>query len=276
MSVVDTTKIFKEDLFKGKILLCSGGGSGICRGMTEAMVKHGATAVIFSRSKDKLEKAAKEMSAKTGGEVFAVAGDVRNPADVENAVKVTVEKYGRIDFLINGAAGNFLAAFDHLSYNAFRTVIEIDLLGTFNLTKAAAPYIKKSKGAIINVSATLHYTGTPFQQHAGAAKAAIDALTKHWAVELGPHGVRVNGIAPGPIASTVGMEKLGPAFDLTAVPMQRMGEVQDIAHATVFLFSEAATYISGVVLVVDGGAWLNPAYPAYPDIVLEPPQFNKL
>lgn len=104
----------------------------------------------------------------------AVAGDVRNPADVENAVKVTVEKYGRIDFLINGAAGNFLAAFDHLSYNAFRTVIEIDLLGTFNLTKAAAPYIKKSKGAIINVSATLHYTGTPFQQHAGAAKAAID------------------------------------------------------------------------------------------------------
>ncbi|KAL9553911.1 hypothetical protein PS6_003695 [Mucor atramentarius] len=276
MSVVDTTKIFKEDIFKGKILLCSGGGSGICRGMTEAMVKHGATAVIFSRSKDKLEKAAKEMSAKTGGEVFAVAGDVRNPADVENAVKVTVEKYGRIDFLINGAAGNFLAAFDHLSYNAFRTVIEIDLLGTFNLTKAAAPYIKKSKGAIINVSATLHYTGTPFQQHAGAAKAAIDALTKHWAVELGPHGVRVNGIAPGPIASTVGMEKLGPAFDLTAVPMQRMGEVQDIAHATVFLFSEAATYISGVVLVVDGGAWLNPAYPAYPNIVLEPPQFNKL
>ncbi|KAF1802257.1 hypothetical protein V8B55DRAFT_1478463 [Mucor lusitanicus] len=276
MTVVDTTKVFKEDLFKGKILLCSGGGSGICRGMTEAMVKHGATAVIFSRSKDKLEKAAKEMSAKTGGEVFAVAGDVRNPADVENAVKITVEKYGRIDFLINGAAGNFLAAFDHLSYNAFRTVIEIDLLGTFNLTKAASQYLKQSKGAIINVSATLHYTGTPFQQHAGAAKAAIDALTKHWAVELGPHGVRVNGIAPGPIAATVGMEKLGPAFDLTAVPMQRMGEVQDIAHSTVFLFSEAATYISGVVLVVDGGAWLNPAYPAYPDIVLEPPQFNKL
>jgi peroxisomal 2,4-dienoyl-CoA reductase len=104
----------------------------------------------------------------------AVAGDVRNPADVENAVKVTVEKYGRLDFLINGAAGNFLAPFRDLSYNAFRTVIEIDLLGTFNLTKAAVEHLKKSKGAIINVSATLHYTGTPFQQHAGAAKAAID------------------------------------------------------------------------------------------------------
>lgn len=104
----------------------------------------------------------------------AVAGDVRNPADVENAVKVTVEKYGRLDFLINGAAGNFLSAFDNLSYNAFKTVIEIDLLGTFNLTKAAVQHLKASKGAIINVSATLYYTGTPFQQHAGAAKAAVD------------------------------------------------------------------------------------------------------
>ncbi|CAO3608422.1 unnamed protein product [Mucor hiemalis] len=274
MAAVETTTIFKDNLFAGKILLCSGGGSGICRNMTEAMVRHGAKAVIFSRSKAKLEQAAKEMSLKTGGEVFAVAGDVRNPADVENAVKVTVEKYGRLDFLINGAAGNFLSAFDNLSYNAFKTVIEIDLLGTFNLTKAAVQHLKASKGAIINVSATLYYTGTPFQQHAGAAKAAVDALTKHWAVELGPHGVRVNGIAPGPIASTVGMEKLGPAFETNSVPLQRMGEVQDIAQSTVFLFSQGASYISGVVLVVDGGAWMNPSFPAYPDIVLTPPDFK--
>ncbi|KAI8990818.1 2,4-dienoyl-CoA reductase [Mycotypha africana] len=252
MTTVPTTKIFKENLFTGKVLLCSGGGSGICRAMTEAMVQHGATAVIFSRSKDKLEKAAKEMALKTGGEVFPVAGDVRNPKDVERVVEIAVEKYGRLDYLINGAAGNFLAAFDHLSYNAFKTVIEIDLLGTFNLTKAAAPHLKKSKGAIINVSATLHYTGTPFQQHAGAAKAAIDALTKHWAVELGPHGVRVNGIAPGPIKDTVGMEKLGPAFEHSVVPLQRMGDVQDVAQSTVFLFSEGASYITGIVLVVDG------------------------
>ncbi|KAG1392132.1 hypothetical protein G6F58_012575 [Rhizopus delemar] len=161
--------------------------------MTEAMVRHGAKAVIFSRSKDRLEKAAKELSEKTGGEVFAVAGDIRNPSDAERVVKETIDRYGRIDYLINGAAGNFLAPFKDLSYNAFRTVVEIDLLGTFNLTKAAVEHLKKSKGAIINVSATLHYTGTPFQQHAGAAKAAVDALTKHWAVELGPFGVRVNG-----------------------------------------------------------------------------------
>ncbi|KAG1049792.1 hypothetical protein G6F46_006088 [Rhizopus delemar] len=273
---METTQIFKEGLFKDKVLLCSGGGSGICKVMTEAMVRHGAKAVIFSRSKDRLEKAAKEMSEKTGGEVFAVAGDIRNPSDAERVVKETIDRYGRIDYLINGAAGNFLAPFKDLSYNAFRTVVEIDLLGTFNLTKAAVEHLKKSKGAIINVSATLHYTGTPFQQHAGAAKAAVDALTKHWAVELGPFGVRVNGIAPGPIADTVGMNKLGAIFDTKGVPLQRMGSVNDIANSGVFLFSEGARYITGVVLVVDGGAWMISSNSNYPDMVLNPPKFNKL
>ncbi|CAO3703167.1 unnamed protein product [Rhizopus stolonifer] len=229
----------------------------------------------FSREvKTSWKKLQLRMSKRTGGEVFAVAGDVRNPADVERVVQTTVEKYGRIDYLINGAAGNFLAPFSDLSYNAFRTVIEIDLLGTFNLTKATVEHLKKSKGSIINVSATLHYTGTPFQQHAGAAKAAIDALTKHWAVELGPFGVRVNGIAPGPIADTVGMAKLGPAFDTKGIPVQRMGTVEDISHSTVFLFSGGATFITGVVLVVDGGAWLNPSYVGYPDLVINPPNFK--
>ncbi|KAL0088592.1 2,4-dienoyl-CoA reductase [Phycomyces blakesleeanus] len=269
---VPTTQIFKDNIFAGKVLLCSGGGSGICRGMTEAVLRHGAKAVIISRSLDKLEKAAKEMRESTGGEVIAIAADVRKPEQLEEAVRKTVERFGHIDYLINGAAGNFLAPFENLSYNAFRTVIEIDLLGTFNLTKAALKHIKASKGAIINVSATLYYTGTPFQQHAGSAKAAIDALTKHWAVELGPHGVRVNGIAPGPIESTVGMEKLGPQFDATAVPLQRMGSVEDIAQSTVFLFSDAANWISGVTLVVDGGHWLNATYPGYPDFILTPLQ----
>jgi peroxisomal 2,4-dienoyl-CoA reductase len=137
---------------------------------------------------------------------------------MENAVKKTIELFGRLDYLINGAAGNFLSPLQHLSYRAFRTVIEIDLLGTFNTTKAAVEHIKKTKGAILNISATLHYTGTPYQMHVGAAKNGIDALTRHLSMELGPHGVRkytsvwrllhdctqmffigVNGIAPGPI-----------------------------------------------------------------------------
>ncbi|KAI9499038.1 hypothetical protein BDB00DRAFT_798026 [Zychaea mexicana] len=277
MAAVDTTKIFRTDLFNGKVLLCSGGGSGICRGMTEAMVTHGAKAVIISRNFEKLQKAAEEMSKATNGEVIPVQADVRKPEDVERAVAKTIEKFGRIDFLINGAAGNFLAPFDGLSYNAFRTVIEIDLLGSFNLTKATMQHLRASKGSIINVSATLHYTGTIFQQHAGAAKAGIDALTKHWAVELGPSGVRVNGIAPGPIAATEGLSRLaGDLTDPQQIPVQRVGEVKDIAQATVFLFSEGATFITGQVVVVDGGHYLQTSNPAYPDSVLASVPDSKL
>ncbi|KAI9275894.1 hypothetical protein BDA99DRAFT_457643 [Phascolomyces articulosus] len=266
-----TTDIFKNDILKDKILLCSGGGSGICRAMTEAVVRHGGKAVIISRSLDKLQKAAKEMSEATGGEVIAVQADVRKPEDVENAVAKTIEKFGRIDYLINGAAGNFLATMKDLSYNAFRTVIEIDLLGSWNLTKAASEYLKASKGSIINVTATIHYTGTPYQQHPGAAKAGVDALTKHWAVELGPFGVRVNGIAPGPIANTEGISRLaGKSASYETVPLGRAGTVTEIAHSTVFLFSEAASYISGHVMVVDGGHWLTSFKPGYPGTVLNP------
>ncbi|KAI8140208.1 hypothetical protein BJV82DRAFT_624284 [Fennellomyces sp. T-0311] len=268
----DTTQIFKENIFAGKVLLCSGGGSGICRAMTEAVVRHGGKAVIISRNLEKLQKAAQEMSQATGGEIIAIQADVRKPADVERAVAQTVEKYGKIDFLINGAAGNFLAPFQNLSYNAFRTVIEIDLLGTFNLTKAAVEHLKKSKGAIINVSMTLHYKGSVYQQHAGAAKAGIDALTKHWAVELGPFGVRVNTIAPGPIENTVGLSRLATS-DATyeGIPLQRAGTVTDCAQSTVFLFSEAASYITGTIVIVDGGHWLTFSYPGYPGMVLNPP-----
>ncbi|CDH54369.1 -dienoyl-reductase [Lichtheimia corymbifera JMRC:FSU:9682] len=271
MATVSTTDVFQKNLFAGRVLLCSGGGSGICRGMTEAMVRHGAKAVIVSRTLSKLEKAAKEMREATGGDVFPVAADVRKPEQVEQAVAKAIEKFGRIDYLINGAAGNFLAPFENLSYNAFRTVIEIDLLGTFNLTKATLEHLKASKGAIINVSATLHYKGMPFVQHAGAAKAAIDALTKHWAVELGPYGIRVNGIAPGPIAATEGIKRVvGENMTQESIPVQRTGEIEDIAQSTVFLFSQGASYITGVTLTVDGGEWLTSYPPGYPTSVLKP------
>jgi len=271
---VETTSIFKDDVFKGKVVLCSGGGSGICRGMTEALVRHGAKAVIISRSLDKLEKAATEIRQITGGEVVPIQADVRNPQDLTNAIDKTIKLFGRIDILINGAAGNFLASVEQLSFNAFRTVIEIDLLGTFNLTKAALPHLKRSKGSVLNVSATLSYNGTPFQSHAGSAKAAIDALTRHLATELGPFGVRVNALAPGPISNTVGMEKLNTNREdknkgEATIPLQRYGQVKDIEQATVFLCSEGANWITGVVLIVDGGAMLtSPIMVRYPEDVL--------
>ncbi|KAG0270274.1 hypothetical protein DFQ27_009066 [Actinomortierella ambigua] len=194
----------------------------------------------------------------TGGEVYAVAADVRDPKQVQAAVEKHIEKFGRIDILINGAAGNFLCLSQHLSFNAFRSVIEIDLIGTFNTAKCCFPYLKESKGSIINVSATLHYNGTVFQSHPSAAKAGVDALSRVWANEWGPLGIRSNVIAPGPIAGTVGMAKLSPDNETVRVPIGRLGEVRDIEHATLYLASDAGAYVTGHILVVDGGQWLQP------------------
>ncbi|KAJ7143785.1 2,4-dienoyl-CoA reductase [Mycena epipterygia] len=269
-----STSVFKDDIFKGKVLFCTGGGSGICRGMTEAMMRHGASATIVGRQVDRLTQAAKELSEATGQKCLPCQADVRHPKTIQDAVAKTIEQFGRIDFVICGAAGNFLAPIAGLSENAFRTVIEIDTLGTYNTLKATLPHVRASKGAYIHVSATLHYRGTPYQAHVSAAKAAVDALSSVVAVEEGPHGVRSNVIAPGPIAGTEGMNRLeGKSADSREMlyPMGRMGAIGDVANATVFLFSGAAAYISGQVLPVDGGAehLRNMVFP-YPQGVLDP------
>ncbi|KAF9133898.1 hypothetical protein BGW39_008653 [Mortierella sp. 14UC] len=265
--VVPTSSIFKDDILKGKVAFVTGGGSGICKGMAEALARHGAKVTIVSRTFSKLEAAAKEMRASTGGEIFPVAADVRDPKQVQAAVDAHIAHYGRLDILINGAAGNFLSLSQHLSFNAFRSVIEIDLIGTFNTTKCCFPHLKASKGSIINVSATLPYNGQVFQSHACAAKAGVDALSLVWANEWGPLGIRSNCIAPGPIANTVGMSKLAPDVESVRVPIGRLGEVRDIEHATLYLASEAAAYVTGQVLIVDGGNWLQPSLEnGYPQV----------
>ncbi|KAF8629791.1 hypothetical protein AX17_005570 [Amanita inopinata Kibby_2008] len=279
--IADSRSVFKDDIFKGKVLFCTGGGSGICKGMTEAMMRHGADAVIVARKLDRLEKAAKELSEATGQRCIPVQADVRQPESLKEAAKKVIEHFGKIDFVICGAAGNFLAPISGLSENAFRTVIEIDTLGTYNTIKATLPYVRASKGAYLNVSTTLHYRGTPFQAHVSAAKAAVDALSVVVAVEEGPHGVRCNVIAPGPIAGTEGMDRLAPKgvnYDrVKSSPVGRQGDVRDVGNATVFLFSDAALHITGQVLVVDG-AYENLRLPflPYPDAVLDPDSFKNV
>ncbi|CAA7262379.1 unnamed protein product [Cyclocybe aegerita] len=272
--IVDSTAIFKDDIFKGKVLFCTGGGSGICRGMTEAMMRHGANAVILGRKFDRLTQTAKELSQATGRECLPVQVDVREPATLKEAVAKTIAKFGRIDYVICGAAGNFLVPIQNMSENAFKTVMEIDTIGSFNTVKATLAHVRASKGAYIHVSATLHYSGTPFQAHVSAAKAGVDALSAVLAVEEGPNGVRSNVIAPGPIANTEGMDRLSPKGDeykLPGYPAGRMGVVGDIANATVFLFSDAAAYITGQVLPVDGGSMhLQGSLLPYPQGVLDP------
>jgi peroxisomal 2,4-dienoyl-CoA reductase len=189
-----------------------------------------------------------------------VAADVRNPEEVEQALSATVERFGRIDIVVNGAAGNFLCNAEELSPNGFGIVVDIDLKGTFNVCRAAFAELKKNQGQILNISATLHYLGTPMQIHVSAAKAGVDALTKNLAVEWGRYGIRVNAIAPGPIGDTEGMKRLVPEPIKEKlkqrIPLGRFGLIEDIENAAVFLCSDAASYINGAVIVVDGGHWL--------------------
>ena len=190
--------------------------------------------------------------------MIGIAADVRKPEEIGKAIAQTVEQLGSLDTLVNGAAGNFLAPAAGLSPNGFRTVIEIDLQGTFNASRGAFEQLQKSKrGLILNISATLHYHGTPLQIHASAAKAGVDAITKNLAVEWGTFGIRVCGIAPGPIGDTEGMKRLAPGqIDdkmKAAIPARRFGTIEEIAAAAVFLRSSAAEYVTGHTLVVDGG-----------------------
>lgn len=249
---------FSAGVLAGRVALVTGGGTGICRGIARAYARLGADVCIVSRKPDVLERAASELSAETGRSVLGVAADVRDPDAVARAVAATVERFGKLDTLVNGAAGNFLAPAAGLSPNGFKTVVEIDLVGTFVASRAAFEALRQGgDGLVLNISATLHYHGTPLQVHASAAKAGVDAVTRNLAVEWGRFGIRACGIAPGPIADTEGMRRLAPGEIAdkarAAIPAGRFGLIDEIAAAAVFLRSPAAAYITGHVLVVDGG-----------------------
>lgn len=254
-----TKQIFIDGLLQDHVAFVTGGGTGITGGVARALAEAGAAVALVSRQLDHLEPAAAAINEK-GGRAFAVAADVRNPDEVAKAIAATVEHFGKIDIVVNGAAGNFLCLAEQLSPNGFGSVVDIDLKGTFNVCRAAFEQLKEHRGQILNISATLHYLGTPMQLHVSAAKAGVDALTRNLAVEWGRYGIRVNAIAPGPIADTEGMKRLVPEPIKEKlrqrIPLGRFGLIKDIEHAAVFLCSEAGNFINGAVLVVDGGHWL--------------------
>lgn len=254
--------MFQPDLLKNRVALITGGGTGICRGIALAFAAHGCDVAITSRKLEHLEPTRDELRA-LGARAVAKVADVRDPAAVNDAVAAAVSELGRLDIVVNGAAGNFICLAENLSPNGFGTVVDIDLKGTFNVSRAAFPYLKAHGGSVINISATLPYLGTMGQAHASAAKAGVDSLTRTLAVEWGPHAIRVNGIAPGPIDGTEGVRRLtnetSRASVLRQCPMGRMGTVDDIANAALYLTSDAASYVNGVTLVVDGGLWLRSA-----------------
>jgi len=252
---------FRPDLLKGKVALITGGGSGICYGIAHELARHGASVVLMGRREEVLKQAVATLK-QEGLQAAFISGDVRDYAQAEKAVATAVSTFGRLDILLNGAAGNFLCPTDQLSANGFKTVIDIDLIGTFNMVRAAFSDLKAAGDSLIlNISATLHYQGTLMQAHVMAAKAGIEALGRNLACEWGEHGIRVCAIAPGAIGDTEGMRRLAPLGAdkkiAAEVPLRRLGTIDDIAQAAVFLASGAASYITGEVLVVDGGGWLS-------------------
>jgi NAD(P)-dependent dehydrogenase (short-subunit alcohol dehydrogenase family) len=253
---MDVTRYFSKDLYRGKTVFVTGGGSGINLGVARNFAALGASLAICGRTQEKLDRAAEELRA-LGAKVCPVAADVRDYAALEAAFARSEAELGPMDVLVCGAAGNFLVPAEALSANGFKSVVDIDLLGSFNAARAAFAQLQRTRGSIIFISAGMAYMPHAFQVHVGAAKAGIDMMMKNLAIEWGRYGIRANSIVPGPIEGTEGMKRLMHSAQrdmfINAIPLRRLGSVDDIGQAAAFLASPLAAYVSGCVLVCDGG-----------------------
>jgi peroxisomal 2,4-dienoyl-CoA reductase len=258
----------KSDIFKGKVMLLTGGTSKMLYQVMEDFMKLGGSIAMVSRRQKELEKVAESLSKSTGSIAKGYQLDLKKAvdSDYEKLINDILNDFKRIDILVNGAAGNFLSNAENLSLNAFKTVIEIDTIGTFLMSKHVyRKWMQKNGGNIVNVSASLHYLGTLMNSHASAAKAGVDAITKTLALEWGPKGVRVNGVAPGIIEGTEGFDRLmdykknGIKTNIedfkNLVPLQRYGNRKDVSNTIMFLSSGLSSYINGQTILVDGGAF---------------------
>jgi len=259
--------MLREDALKGKTIVVTGGGTGLGKAMGTYFLKLGANLVITSRKLEVLQKTADEMAAATGGQVLAIQCDVRDYEQVENVLAKTIEKFGKVDGLLNNAAGNFISPTERLSANAFSSIIDIVLKGTVNCTLAFGKHWIKEKqpATVLNIVTTYAFTGSAYVVPSACAKGGVLALTRSLAVEWGKYGIRTNAIAPGPFPTKGAWDRLLPGdlaekFDFkNRVPLKRVGDNQELANLAAFLISDFSGYINGEVITIDGGEWLQGA-----------------
>ncbi|WP_304171785.1 SDR family oxidoreductase [Phenylobacterium aquaticum] len=253
----------KDGYLKGKVAFVAGASSGINLGIAQRLADAGAKVTIISRSAEKIAAAAKTIT-DAGHEALGIACDVRDFAAVDAALATAVEKFGKIDIVVSGAAGNFVAPALGISPNGFKTVIDIDLMGTFHVLRASFQYLNRPGASLISITAPQGSRPSLYQAHVCAAKAGINMLTQCLAMEWGPAGVRVNAISPGPIAETEGMARLATTPEAeervkSRIALRGYGEKIDIAEAVIYLSSDSGRYITGTIMNVDGGSELGDA-----------------
>ncbi|WP_115462441.1 SDR family oxidoreductase [Winogradskyella aurantiaca] len=258
-------KMLRDDALKGKTIVVTGGGSGLGKAMTRYFLELGAQVAITSRNFEKLEGTAAELESETGGECLPVQCDVRENHQVESMLKTVVERFGKVDGLLNNAAGNFISPTERLSPRAFDVIIDIVLKGTKNCTLAFGKHwIEKQQKntTVLNIVTTYAWTGSGYVVPSAAAKAGVLAMTRSLAVEWAKYGMRFNAIAPGPFPTKGAWDRLMPGnlqekFDMSKkVPLQRVGEHQELANLAAYLMSDFSAYINGEVVTIDGGEWL--------------------
>lgn len=250
---------FRDNLLEGKVAFVAGGTSGINLGIAKRYAQLGAKVAVCGRNPEKAANAAREI----GPEALGLSADVRDYAAIRGAMEQIVDRFGKMDIVVSGAAGNFLASVLGMSANAFRTVVDIDLNGTFNVFRGCHDLLNLPGASLIAITAGQAINASALQAHACAAKAGINQLIRVLALEWGPN-VRVNGISPGPIEGTEGMARLAPDASTKAkhferIAMKRWGFIEEIAEGAVFLSSDAAKYITGTILDIDGGSQIGDA-----------------